>query len=73
MLDLHSSPLLLDAQLAERRREIAALKVSARPRIHHHPSFRAAVADLLAHLALHLDRRAVGVVVARHPNTGHRG
>jgi hypothetical protein len=30
------------------------------------------LADLLAHLAFHLDRRSVGVVVARHPNTaGH--
>lgn len=73
MMDLNSSPLLLEARLAERRREIAALKASAGPRIHHQPKFRAAAADLLAHLALHLDRGAVGVVVARHPNTARRG
>jgi hypothetical protein len=71
MMDLSSSPLLLEAQLAERRREISAAKASAGPRIHH-PNFRAALADLLAHLALHLDRRAVGVVVGRHANTTGR-
>ena len=73
MMDLSSSPLLLEAQLSERRREISAAKASSGLRIHHHPNFRAAVADLLAHLALHLDRRAVGVVVGRHPNTTGRG
>jgi len=73
MMDLNSSPLLLEAQLAERRREIAAIKASAGRRNHHHRNSRAAVADLLAHLALHLDRRAVGVVIARHPNTTGRG
>lgn len=72
MLDLNSSPLLWEAQLAERRREIAALRASATPRAHRHPHFRTALADLLAHLAFHLDRRAVGVVVARHPNTTGR-
>ena len=73
MMDLNSSPLLLEAQLAERRREIAAAKANSATRTHQHPQFRAAFADLLAHLALHLDRRAVGVVVARHPHTGQRG
>ena len=73
MLDLNSSPLLLEAQLAQRRREIAALKPGAGLRTRRYPHFRTAVADLLAHLAFHLDRRAVGVVVARHPNTAGRG
>jgi hypothetical protein len=73
MLDLHSSPLLLEAQLAQRRREVAALKPGAVLQSRSHPHFRAVLADLLAHLAFHLDRRAVGVVVARHPNTAGRG
>jgi hypothetical protein len=73
MLDLHSSPLLLEAQLAERRREIAALRPRAGLPIARPRHFRTALADLLAHLAFHLDRRAVGVVVARHPNTAGHG
>jgi hypothetical protein len=73
MLDLNSSPFLLEAQLAERRREIAALKPGPGLRDRRHPHFRTALADLLAHLAFHLDRGAVGVVVARHPNQAGRG
>ena len=72
MLDLNSSPLLLEAHLAERRREIAGLRTTAGLRTNSHPQFRTALADLLAHLALHLDRRAVGSVVARHPNLAGR-
>jgi hypothetical protein len=72
MLDLNSSPLLLEAQLAERRREIAAIRASAGPRGRRHPHFRAALAGLLAHLAFHIDRRAVGSIVDRHPNLAGR-
>jgi hypothetical protein len=72
MLDLHSSPLLLEAHLAQRRREVAAFRPGAGLHGRSHPHFRTALADLLAHLAFHLDRRSVGVVVSRHPNTaGH--
>ena len=71
MMDLHSSPFLAEAQLAERRREAAEIRRSAGVRPEH-PQLRTVLADLLAHLAFHLDRRSVGVVVARHPNTaGH--
>jgi len=72
MLDLDSSPLLWEAQLAERRREIASLEAAATPRIRRHLHFRTALADLLAHIALHIDGRAVGSVVARHPNPAGR-
>ncbi len=72
MLDLNSSPLLWEAQIAERHREVAALTAKARLRVTRR-SARTALADLLAHLALHLDGRAVGSVVARHPNPVGRG
>jgi len=72
MLDLNSSSLLWEAQIAERRREVAALTAKARLRVTRR-SARTALADLLAHLALHLDGRAVGSVVARHPNPAGRG
>ncbi len=73
MLDLNSSPLLWEAQLAERHREIAALSASARVRVTRRSGLRTVLANLLAHLALHLDGRAVGSVVARHPNPAGRG
>src|SRR5438445_6499 len=57
MLDLNSSPLLWEAQLAERHREIAALPASARMRGLRPSGVRTVPAHLLAHLALHLDRR----------------
>lgn len=72
MLDLNSSPLLWEAQLAERRRELAALRATTAPRVRRHLHFRTALADLLAHIALHIDGRAVGSVVARHPNPAGR-
>ena len=72
MLDLNSSSLLWEAQIAERRREVAALTAKARLRVTRR-SARTALADLLAHWALHLDGRAVGSVVARHPNPAGRG
>jgi hypothetical protein len=73
MLDLNSSPLLWEAQLAERHREIAALTASASVRTARPSGVRTVLANLLAHLALHLDGRAVGSVVARHPNPTGRG
>jgi hypothetical protein len=71
MLELNSSPLLWEAQIAERRREIAALRVH-RARDRSPSSMRTAVANLLAHIALHLDGRAVGSVAARHPHPAGR-
>ena len=73
MLDLNSSPLLWEAQLAERHREVAALGATARVRVTRQSGLRTVLADLLAHLALHLDGRGVGSVVARHPNPAGRG
>ena len=72
MLDLNSSPLLWEAQIAERHREVAALKDRARVRVTRR-SARTALADLLARLALHLDGRAVDSVVDRHPQPAGRG
>jgi hypothetical protein len=72
MLDLNSSPLLWEAQIAERHREVAALTAKARVRVTGR-SARTVLAALLAHVALHLDGRAVGSVVARHPNPVGRG
>lgn len=71
MLELNSSPLLWEAQIAERHREIAALR-SPRPRDTRSPGLRTAMANLLAHIALHLDGRAVGSVAARHPHPAGR-
>jgi len=73
MLNLNSSPLLWEAQLAERHREVAALSATARVRVTRQSGLRTVLADLLAHLALHLDGRAVGSVVVRHPNPAGRG
>jgi len=73
MLDLNSSPLLWEAQLAERHREVVALSASARVRVTRQSGLRIVLADLLTHLALHLDGRAVGSVVARHANPPGRG
>jgi len=72
MLDLNSSPLLWEAQIAERHREVAALTANARVRVTRR-SARTALAGLLAHLALHLDGPAVGSVVDRHPQPAGRG
>jgi len=72
MLDLNSSPLLWEAQIAERHREVAALTANAPVRVSRR-SMRTALADLLAHVALHLDGRAVGSVVDRHPQPAGRG
>ena len=71
MLDLHSSPLLWEGPVAERDREIEALATN-RVREPRRSSLRAGLANVLAHLALHLDRRAVGSVVARHPHLAGR-
>ncbi len=73
MLDLNSSPLLWEAQLAERQREVAQLAARARVPVTPPSGVRTVLANLLAHLALHLDGRAVGSVVARHPNPAGRG
>ena len=72
MLELNSSPLLWEAQLADRGREIAALTASARLRDTHRTGLRTILADLIAHVALHLDGRAVGSVAARHPDPAGR-
>jgi len=70
MLDLNSSPLLWEAQIAERQREIATLSATTRVADVPSSAIRTAAANLLAHIALHLDGRAVGSLVARHPNPG---
>jgi hypothetical protein len=71
MQDLHSSPLLWEAQMAERHREIEALATS---RVHdpRNPSLRTSLANLLAHVALHLDQHEVGSLVAHHPHSAGR-
>jgi hypothetical protein len=71
MLDLNSSPLLWEAQIAERHREVAALTPIARVSVSRR-SVRTALAGLFAHLALHLDGRAVDSVVDRHPQPAGR-
>lgn len=65
MLDTNSSVLLLEAVLADRRRELLAIRRSG-PIVRQLPDPRAVLAGALAHLAFHLDRRAVGAVAASH-------
>jgi len=72
MLLMNSSDLLLEAQLAERRREMSALSRAAAVPRRHSRDLRRAVAVALAHIALHIDRRSIDAVVAHHPQAASR-
>ena len=72
MQDLHSSQIGLEAELEYRRRLLASLRraspVVPQPRTR----LRGRLAEILAHLALHLDGSAIGEVEAQHtPSAGH--
>jgi hypothetical protein len=72
MYDPYSSEIVVQAEIEHRRRLLTSLRgaspLSRQPRL----SLRAALAEALAHLALHLDGRSVGTVVEHHaPTTGH--
>ena len=72
MIDMNSSELLLEAQLADRRRELIATRRSYPAPARRFPDLRAALAGALAHLAFHIDRRSVGAVAARRPHVASR-
>ena len=72
MLDMNSSELVLEAQLADRRRELSALARKTPRATRHRHSFSASIAGTLAHLAFHINRQAVGDVTAHHPHTAYR-
>jgi hypothetical protein len=66
MQDLYSNQITLEAELEYRRRHLASLRRSVP--VHSAPRrrLRGVLAELLAHLALHLDGRSISTVSARH-------
>ena len=72
MQDLYTSEIGVHAELEYRRRQLATLRRSSPLAVEPRKSFRVAVAEILAHVALHLDGRAVGSVAAQHAQpSGH--
>ena len=72
MQDLYTTELGINAELEYRRRHLAALLRSSPLEPLPRKGFRVSLAEILAHLALHRDGRAIGTVSAQHtPPAGH--
>ena len=71
MQDLYTSEIGIEAELEYRRRQSAILRRSSPVDLPPRKPLRVTLAEALAHLALHLDSRAIGAVSAQH--TPHAG
>ena len=66
------SDLLLQSEMEDRRREAAALSRAATVPRCRSLDLRGAVAGVLAHIAMHIDRRSIDTVAAHHPHAARR-
>lgn len=76
MQNFYTSRIIAEAEIDYRRRLVTSLRREAPKEPPRHASLRATVAETLAHLALHIDGRAIGLVAAQHAsasNHNHRG
>jgi hypothetical protein len=73
MQDLYTTELGINAELEYRRRRLAALLRSSPLAPMPRKGFRVSVAEILAHLALHLGGRAIGEVAAQHTQPAGHG
>jgi hypothetical protein len=72
MQDLYATELGISAELEHRRRHLATLRRASPLDPLPRKGFRVSLAEILAHLALHLDGHAIGEVAAQHtPPAGH--
>ena len=72
MQDLYTSEIGIEAQIEYRRRQLSTLRRSSPLDRAPRKTLRVTIAEALAHLALHLDGRAIGTVSALHtPPAGH--
>ena len=72
MQGLYASDIGIHAEIEYRRRQIIALGRPSRLAVAPRRSFRVTLAEILAHVALHLDGRAAGSVAEQHAQpSGH--
>ena len=73
MHDLYASEIGIEAELDYRRCQSATLRISSPLDLPPRRAVRATIAEALAHLALHLDGRAIGTVSAQHTPPAGQG
>lgn len=72
MQDPYTSEIGIEAEIDYRRRHMSTLRRSSPLARSPRKPLRVTIAEALAHVALHLDGRAIGTVSAQHtPPAGH--
>lgn len=73
MQDLYASEIGIEAELDYRHRQLSTFRRSSPVDPPPRKTLRVTIAEALAHLALHLDGRAIGKVAAQHTLPTGRG